>query len=252
MMKAYNDELLNRIDILTKERGISKQSLCDTLQISRSTFSNWKILNGAPNADTLLKVANYFYVSTEWLLTGKLSSSSDFMCSPSQIYLRILELLTSNGFSKMEPGFHDLIDDSMMEFFSPISGIVDIFELRNWAGNRSIPSYDVLKKLSDFFEKSIDYILTGRDNTIPENIEKVELSRDDANFVNIYKNKWEYFLREIDELPEPDQKMIRRQVSRLFQYFNHVNGRDFDFEYIRKHPDEPSRQRDLNEDIENY
>ncbi len=55
-----------KIKELTKERGISVRELEKRLGFSNGYFSKWKSVS--PNSDGLQKVADYFNVSTDYLL----------------------------------------------------------------------------------------------------------------------------------------------------------------------------------------
>ena len=47
------------------------KEVCKDLGISQGTVSNWKKRDSTPSGDLLSKMANYFDVSMEYLLTGK-------------------------------------------------------------------------------------------------------------------------------------------------------------------------------------
>lgn len=53
---------------IRKAKGISQQQLANKLGISRSTVAMWETGSSAPDFDTLVKLAKYFNVSTDYLL----------------------------------------------------------------------------------------------------------------------------------------------------------------------------------------
>ncbi len=58
---------LERLEELLEEQGITKYKLSRDLNLSNSTIWNWQ--NGCqPTADKLIKLADYFEVSTDYLL----------------------------------------------------------------------------------------------------------------------------------------------------------------------------------------
>jgi len=60
----------DQVQKLCAERGISVTKLAEELDLSTSTTNGWR--NGAvPRPATLKKVADYFGVTTEYLLTGE-------------------------------------------------------------------------------------------------------------------------------------------------------------------------------------
>ena len=59
-------------DVLTElcnKKGISPYKACTDIGLNRSAVAKWK--NGAiPRGETLEKIANYFHVTTDYLLGG--------------------------------------------------------------------------------------------------------------------------------------------------------------------------------------
>jgi transcriptional regulator with XRE-family HTH domain len=64
-------DVIERILQLMKEHGVSGTALTSALEISSSSVSEWKKGKAKPSADVIVKIANYFAVSTDYLLTGK-------------------------------------------------------------------------------------------------------------------------------------------------------------------------------------
>ena len=52
-------------------KKISQQKLADILGVSRSTVAMWENGLSQPDNDTLIRIANYFNVSTDYLLGAK-------------------------------------------------------------------------------------------------------------------------------------------------------------------------------------
>lgn len=61
--------LFERIENLRKAKGISQGKLEKELEFSNGSISKWK--NSTPNPDRLKKIADYFAVSVDYLITGK-------------------------------------------------------------------------------------------------------------------------------------------------------------------------------------
>lgn len=61
--------LFERIEELRNSRGISQGKLEKELGFSNGSISKWK--NSTPNPDRLKKLADYFGVSVEYLMTGE-------------------------------------------------------------------------------------------------------------------------------------------------------------------------------------
>lgn len=58
-------------DKLLKEKGIRASDVSKATGIPGSTFSDWKSGRSKPKQDKLQKIADYFGVSVEYLMTGK-------------------------------------------------------------------------------------------------------------------------------------------------------------------------------------
>lgn len=67
--------VFERIEELRKSTGISQGKLEKELGFSNGSISKWK--NSTPKSDRLQKLADYFGVSVEYLMTGKENESSD-------------------------------------------------------------------------------------------------------------------------------------------------------------------------------
>jgi len=60
-----------RVENLLKERNVKPAVFYDNIGIVPQLFYDWKKRSQAPNARTALKVAQYFGVTVEYLLTGE-------------------------------------------------------------------------------------------------------------------------------------------------------------------------------------
>ena len=64
----------SQLENLCKTKGIKPSNLVESLGMSKGTMSNWK-KGGTPNADAVVRIAEYFEVTTDYLLIGKETSS---------------------------------------------------------------------------------------------------------------------------------------------------------------------------------
>ena len=64
-------KFIDRIETLLEERNEKGTHLADSIGIKNQSFSDWKKRGTIPAADIVLKIADYFNVSIDWLLTGK-------------------------------------------------------------------------------------------------------------------------------------------------------------------------------------
>jgi transcriptional regulator with XRE-family HTH domain len=59
---------VERIRALREKRGISQSRAAKDMKIVRTTYSNYEAGNREPDLDTLKKIADYYEVSTDYLL----------------------------------------------------------------------------------------------------------------------------------------------------------------------------------------
>lgn len=92
---------------LCSERGVTAYRVCKETGITTSTLSNWKAGRYTPKADKLKKIADYFGVSVEYLLTGKEDQSNVSEIKDPDLkeeYLNLEKLLLSG---KQKPLYFD-------------------------------------------------------------------------------------------------------------------------------------------------
>lgn len=59
---------LTRVKELIKSHGITKNKLLVDVGINTSAFTNWENRNTVPSGEVIAKIADYFHVSTDYLL----------------------------------------------------------------------------------------------------------------------------------------------------------------------------------------
>lgn len=123
---------------LCKERGLSCKHVAIDIGLSNSVTSRWKS-GTIPNGETLLALAEYFGVSVDYLL------GHDNAKEQSSFYRKFLELCENKGHSPSrcaeEAGFSKSL-------------------ISKWkSGDASIPSPDILVKLSCYFDVSVSELI---------------------------------------------------------------------------------------------
>lgn len=60
-----------RISELSEKYGLTQQKLSDDIGVGLPTFKNWKTRLLLPEINYIMKLADYFNVTVEYLMTGK-------------------------------------------------------------------------------------------------------------------------------------------------------------------------------------
>ena len=63
--------MYEQFEELCKQNGVTAYQVCKETGIDRSTISSWKSGAYSPKADKLQRIAEYFNVPVEYLITGK-------------------------------------------------------------------------------------------------------------------------------------------------------------------------------------
>ena len=71
--------MIKRILNLIEETGINAYKLTNDLGLDKSAVAQWKSGKAKPSTDAIIKIAAYFGVTTDWLLTGQGSKFSNKM-----------------------------------------------------------------------------------------------------------------------------------------------------------------------------
>lgn len=63
-----------RFELLLETKGVSRSKFADDLQIRTALISEWKKNGNLPNGENAVKIAKYFDISLDYLLTGELKN----------------------------------------------------------------------------------------------------------------------------------------------------------------------------------
>lgn len=63
--------IYERIAYLIKQKGLTKKSFCEQLNISPGNMGDWKRGKSTPGTHKLIEIGAFFQVSLDWLILGK-------------------------------------------------------------------------------------------------------------------------------------------------------------------------------------
>ena len=168
--------LLDCVDSLINGHSMTRAELERKIGLSAGSIRNWS--KSIPSGDKLKKVADYFDVTTDYLL-GR-TENNTFNVLP--IFQRIQDLAAKRN--------KNLKDISLELGFSKNY----LYTLKT-----QVPSVDKLQKLAEYFGVTTDYLIQGETKEISiSNVSKITykgrvLSKEDLEMIQILLD-WKYNL----------------------------------------------------------
>jgi transcriptional regulator with XRE-family HTH domain len=65
--------IYERIEYLIKQKGLTKKSFCEQLNISTGNMGDWKRGKSTPGTHKLIEIGAFFHVSLDWLILGRIT-----------------------------------------------------------------------------------------------------------------------------------------------------------------------------------
>lgn len=142
-------KLSDTLNELITLNGLTEQALADKSGVPIACISSYVRGLQAPYVDTLVKLAEYFNCSIDYLLgrTDKICKNQRRKTVP--FAQRFNELLKSNDCTSYNKTFGEM-EISKSSFYE-------------WKRGDSLPTFEKIVKLADFFGCSVDFIL-GRES----------------------------------------------------------------------------------------
>ena len=100
--------IVERLNNLIKQHGMNAAEACRALDISSTSFTDWKNERSKPSLDTVVKFADYFHLSLDWIVRGKeFEPDSSSLPIDSFDNLSIRERKCISKFHKLPPEYQD-------------------------------------------------------------------------------------------------------------------------------------------------
>ena len=154
------DSVGKRIKYLREKNSLEAQKLAQDLQVGKSTLSNWENDRRTPDLETLKKIANYFNVSTDYLLLGDEANIKD-----SKDYFEIILNKTSDILSPEKISYLNNFTDIEREYIN--KGMRKSLNLLKELANGKDPKD--LKYLFEDIENHKNNFLGNKNKLIIEN-----------------------------------------------------------------------------------
>lgn len=90
------NQVMQRIEKLRESRNLKAYQLCDAIHLRQNTYTTWKKRDTSPDTDTIIALADYFNVSTDYILRG-IDVGTEIFGESQATLLRIYNNLTDNA-----------------------------------------------------------------------------------------------------------------------------------------------------------
>ena len=90
------NQIMQRIEELRESNNLKKYELCDAIHLRQNTYSTWLKRDTSPDTENILQFADFFNVSTDYILRG-IDVGSDIFGESQATLLRIYNGLTDDG-----------------------------------------------------------------------------------------------------------------------------------------------------------
>lgn len=92
-----------RLKQLRKNADITQDQLAQYLQVSRSTIAGYETKNRQPDYDKLYMIAQFFHVTTDYLVSGKDLPPAETTAAISNINERMLQYQFQSIYASLSP-----------------------------------------------------------------------------------------------------------------------------------------------------
>lgn len=164
----------NRLKELRRSLGITQKELASSLGIAQPTLSGWETDRFQIDYDNLVKLADFFDTSIDYIL-GRSVDEQATVHNSSPTVMRLKEVRKAAGLTQKEVAAYVGVNQNTYSY---------------WENGKTRIDSDSITKLSKLFNVSVDYILGGSpqraaiENTI--NTAKPTLRSDHEKLLGVY------------------------------------------------------------------
>ncbi|MCM6841536.1 helix-turn-helix domain-containing protein [Lactococcus lactis] len=133
-MSLFNEQLKT----LRKINGLTQKELAEKLKIKQNSYSDWENGKSEPNIEMLVRIADYFDVSLDYLLGGKMKNITE------EFSLCLKKLSMKRKLSQKQ--IAEELKISQQQY-------------SKWEGGIITTNAETLVRLANYFDVSIDYLL---------------------------------------------------------------------------------------------
>ncbi|ATZ02159.1 helix-turn-helix domain-containing protein [Lactococcus lactis] len=127
-----------QLKTLRKKNSLTQKELAEKVGVKQNSYANWENGNREPNIEMLVRIADYFDVSLDYLLGGKMKNITE------EFSLCLKKLRMKRKLSQKQ--IAEELKISQQQY-------------SKWEGGIITPNAETLVRLADYFDVSVDYLL---------------------------------------------------------------------------------------------
>lgn len=127
-----------QLKTLRKINGITQKELAEKLKIKQNSYSDWENGKSEPNIEMLVRIADYFDVSLDYLMGGKMKNITE------EFSLCLKKIRMKRKLSQKQ--IAEELKISQQQY-------------SKWEGGIITHNAETLVRLADYFDVSVDYLL---------------------------------------------------------------------------------------------
>ena len=196
--------MIDRIVELMEKKNVTAKKLVTDLGLSSSAVTEWKKRKALPGTDAVIKLSDYFNVTTDYILKGTPSTGAPQQEVHMQVAERILELMQERNVKAAQ----------LTREIPLTNGLIT-----QWKKGLQKPSTDAVVKIANYFGVTTDYLLQGTPSTgAPQQKETYQM---DAK--PLYYN--------IEDVC----RVLKKCIDPLFHASSYNNGTIIEISYVDLH-----------------
>ncbi|MDR9866431.1 helix-turn-helix transcriptional regulator [Lactococcus cremoris] len=127
-----------QLKTLRKINGLTQKELAEKLKIKQNSYRDWENGKSEPNIEMLVRIADYFDVSLDYLMGGKMKNITE------EFSLCLKKIRMKRKLSQKQ--IAEELKISQQQY-------------SKWEGGIITPNAETLVRLADYFDVSVDYLL---------------------------------------------------------------------------------------------
>ncbi|MBO5328148.1 MAG: helix-turn-helix transcriptional regulator [Clostridia bacterium] len=174
------------LNYLLKDTSISQYQLALAIGYSQRAISKWINGQAEPSATAILKCAEYFNVSTDFLL-GKEDYGFKKNSNNRALHLETVDNSKISNFNTNK--FKELRKEKGLTQFELAQKLnIDQTTISKWELNKALPDTTMLLKLANLFNVSTDYLLQRTSYYFPDTIsQELKLDEQEQELIDCYR-----------------------------------------------------------------